>query len=185
MLPHYLLLLLSKDETKSLVKSDIEELNKRNSNTFSFFYYILFNPSFRALFYHRLGKLSFFIKWYLPGEKNCLIGSHVEIGRSAYFAHAFATVINAKSIGYGFACRQLTTIGNKIDGRNDLIPTIGNNVTIGANVTIIGNIKIGDNCIIGAGAVVTKDIPDGSIVVGNPCRILSQSCRNAIDTYDH
>jgi len=48
--------------------------------------------------------------------------------------------------------------------------TIGNNVWIGGNVVINPGVRIGDNVIIGAGSVVTKDIPDNLIAVGNPCR---------------
>lgn len=48
--------------------------------------------------------------------------------------------------------------------------TIGNNVWIGGNVVINPGVRIGDNVIIGAGSVVTKDIPDNMIAVGNPCR---------------
>ena len=46
---------------------------------------------------------------------------------------------------------------------------IGDNVRIGSNATILP-VKIGNNVIIGAGAVVTKDIPDNSIVKGNPAK---------------
>tara|TARA_B110000285_G_scaffold134260_1_gene150510 strand:- start:746 stop:1381 length:636 start_codon:yes stop_codon:yes gene_type:complete len=45
---------------------------------------------------------------------------------------------------------------------------IGNNVSLGANSTILPKITIGNNCIIGSGSVVTKDIPENSIVVGVP-----------------
>ena len=69
-------------------------------------------------------------------------------------------------------CRQCTTIGNKRDGRNDLIPTIGDNVVMGANVCIIGDVVIGDNVIIGAGSVVVNDVPSNCVVVGNPARII-------------
>lgn len=48
--------------------------------------------------------------------------------------------------------------------------TIGNNVWIGGNVVINPGVRIGDNVVIGAGSVVTKDIPDNFIAVGNPCR---------------
>ncbi len=50
--------------------------------------------------------------------------------------------------------------------------SIGNNVMIGANVIILPNVKIGDYCIIGAGSIVTNDIPDNSIAVGVPCRVV-------------
>ena len=49
---------------------------------------------------------------------------------------------------------------------------IGNNVFIGANTTILPGVTIGDNVIIGANGVVTKDIPENSVAIGNPCRVI-------------
>ncbi|MBI2101503.1 N-acetyltransferase [Candidatus Woesearchaeota archaeon] len=46
--------------------------------------------------------------------------------------------------------------------------------SIGANATILGGITIGRNSIVGAGAVVTKDVPDNSIVAGNPARVIGR-----------
>jgi acetyltransferase-like isoleucine patch superfamily enzyme len=46
--------------------------------------------------------------------------------------------------------------------------TLGENVWIGGNVCILPGISIGDNAVVGAGAVVTKDVADGTVVVGNP-----------------
>lgn len=51
---------------------------------------------------------------------------------------------------------------------------IGKNVWIGGNCTILPGIKIGDNSIIGAGSVVTKDIPEKVIAVGNPCHVIKK-----------
>lgn len=50
---------------------------------------------------------------------------------------------------------------------------IGNNVFIGCNVTILPNVKIGNNVIIAAGSIVSKDIPDNSVVGGNPAHVIS------------
>ena len=49
--------------------------------------------------------------------------------------------------------------------------TIGDNVWIGGNTVILPGVYIGNNAVIGAGSVVTKDIPDWCIAVGNPCRV--------------
>ncbi len=51
---------------------------------------------------------------------------------------------------------------------------IGENAWIGANTVIVPGVTIGKNTIIGAGSVVTKDIPDNVIAVGNPCRVLRE-----------
>ena len=50
--------------------------------------------------------------------------------------------------------------------------TIGNNVWIGGNVTVCPGVTIGNNTVIGAGSIVTKDIPDNVVAVGNPCHVL-------------
>jgi len=51
---------------------------------------------------------------------------------------------------------------------------IGGNCVIGINAIILPGIKIGDNVAVGAGAVVTKDVPSGCIVVGNPAKIIKE-----------
>lgn len=51
---------------------------------------------------------------------------------------------------------------------------IGENAWIAANVVIVPGVRIGKNTVIGAGSVVTKDIPDGVVAVGNPCRVLRE-----------
>lgn len=51
---------------------------------------------------------------------------------------------------------------------------IGKNCWIGAGVVIVPGITIGDNVVVGAGSVVTKDLPDNVVAVGNPCRVLRE-----------
>ena len=51
---------------------------------------------------------------------------------------------------------------------------IGENVWIGANAVILPGVHIGKNSVIGAGSVVTKDIPENVVAVGNPCRVLRE-----------
>jgi len=51
---------------------------------------------------------------------------------------------------------------------------IGNDVWIGGNVSINPGVTIGNNVVIGTGSVVVKDIPDGVVAVGNPCKVLRQ-----------
>ena len=94
-----------------------------------------------------------------------------KIGEGLRIDHGQATVIN-RNVIIGKYCliRHCTTIGNK--GVKGNCPVIGDHVDIGANSVMIGDIKIGDNVKIGAGCVLDKDIPDGSVVVGNPGRII-------------
>lgn len=73
----------------------------------------------------------------------------------------------------------LYTAGHPIDAvvRNEALEygkpiTIGDNVWVGGNVVVNPGVTIGNNVVIGSGAIVTKDIPDNVIAVGNPCRVL-------------
>lgn len=59
---------------------------------------------------------------------------------------------------------------------------IGNNCWIGQNAVILKGVTVGNHCIIGANAVVTKDVPDRSIVVGNPGRIIASTLKSNADT---
>ena len=52
--------------------------------------------------------------------------------------------------------------------------TIGDNVWIGGSVTILPGVTIGSNVTIGAGSVVTRDIPDNVVAVGNPCKVIKK-----------
>ena len=73
----------------------------------------------------------------------------------------------------------ITPTGHPVDsdlrrpGTQFSIPVrIGSNVWIGSNVVILPGITIGDNSVIGAGSVVTHDIPENVVAVGNPCHVL-------------
>lgn len=66
---------------------------------------------------------------------------------------------------------------------------IGERCFIGINATILPGVKIGDEVIVGAGAIVTKDVPSNSVVVGNPGKILarkiSMSNRAVLEEYKY
>ena len=91
-----------------------------------------------------------------------------------WFAHPYATVLNAEYIGDNFHCLHCTTLGTKagMTAAAGVRPTIGNNVCLGCNVCIIGPVHIGNNVIVGAGSVVVKDVPNNCVVVGNPARVI-------------
>ena len=54
---------------------------------------------------------------------------------------------------------------------------IGRDCFIGAQAIVMPGVRVGDHCIVGSGAVVTKDVPSGSIVAGNPARIIRSGIR--------
>ena len=52
---------------------------------------------------------------------------------------------------------------------------VGHSCVIGVGATIMGGVKIGNYCVVGAGAVVTKDVPNNTIVAGNPARVIKEN----------
>ena len=116
--------------------------------------------------------IPFFTKSLIFLVFNSVIPYTTEIGKDSKLAYGgIGVVIHAKSrIGERVIIGQNVTIGRSLDPSS--IPHIGDNVYISAGAKIIGGIKIGSNVIIGANSVVTKNIPDNSIVAGVPAQIL-------------
>lgn len=92
---------------------------------------------------------------------------------------AIGVVIHADvRIGAGCVIGQGVTIGATeayVSHKRHACPRIGDHCYIGAGAKILGNIEIGNQCQIGAGAVVLHDVPDRSIVVGMPARVVGQT----------
>lgn len=112
----------------------------------------------------------------------CDYGKRIHVGKN-FFANYNCTVLDVADVTIGDNCQlapnvAIYTAGHPVhpDTRNSGYEygkkvTIGNNVWIGGNVVICPGVSIGNNVVIGAGSVVTRDIPDWSIAVGNPCKV--------------
>ena len=100
------------------------------------------------------------------------IPSSTRIGRGLRIAHFGHIVVNPSAIiGDNFNISQGCLIGNA-QGKRLGFPTIGNNVCMNANAIVIGGVHIGNDVLIAPGAFVNFDVPDNSIVIGNPGKII-------------
>lgn len=157
-------------------------------------YCLLTCRPFRNIFYFRIREKKF-LKWICriflkPVPTIEIIGGEIEGGLRV--DHNYC-VVRPFSAGKNLTIRNGVTIGKgKAVEREDIFaksgqekeiqekirriqPVLGDNVDIYANAVVFGGIRIGNNVKIGAGAVVNKDVPDNSTVVGNPMRIITHN----------
>lgn len=124
----------------------------------------------------------------------CDYGYNIEIGEN-FFANYNFTVLDVGKVRIGENVQiapnvSIYTAGHPIhpESRNSgyeygIDITIGDNCWIGGNTCIMPGVTIGKNVVIGAGSVVTKDIPDDVIAVGNPCRVVRKITEEDRDYY--
>ena len=123
------------------------------------------------------------VKWYfyalLKNNYSYKYGYQIaldtQIGEGFLIAHFGNVVINGRVV-IGKYCNiaQGVTIGKTNRGRLKGTPVIGDYVWIGTNAVIVGKINIGSNVLIAPNAFVNMDVPNNSIIVGNPAKIISR-----------
>lgn len=116
---------------------------------------------------------------------HCDYGKNIEVGNN-FYANYHCTILDVGRVVIGenvmFAPNvSIYTAGHPIhpESRNSgyeygIGVVIGDNVWVGGSVVINPGVHIGNNVVIGSGSVVTKDIPDNVIAVGNPCRVIRE-----------
>lgn len=100
-----------------------------------------------------------------------------EIGPGLYFPHTQGTVIGAARVGKNAVIYHGVTLGAKTPDlmyRDDLRPTVGDDVLLGSGAKILGGIVVEDGAIVGANAVVLETVPAHTVVGGIPARIIKR-----------
>lgn len=138
-------------------KSIIKEYIKGNTDVVYLYEYVLLLSFYEFISYRRI-----------------IHGGFYSI---AYFVIKHHFGITKRRMGI-FISPNVFALGLKIVHPGISAPNIfiGNNCYIGTEATILGDIKIGNNVTIAAGAVVVKDVPDNSVVAGNPAKIINGAC---------
>lgn len=104
-------------------------------------------------------------------DYGCKIGNNVKIHCNCYVAQ-FTVVEDNAFMAPGVTIANDIHPGCEFSAKCMKGPHIEEGVEIGVNVTILPFVRIGAHSVIGSGAVITKDIPAGSVVVGNPGRVI-------------
>lgn len=122
---------------------------------------------------------------YIQPNFNCDNGKNINVGED-FLTNYNVTILDIATVNIGDYCMigpntLITTVGHPLSpkGRREKKAqakpvSIGNNVWIGENCTILPGVTIGNNVVVAADAVVTKDVPDNSIVGGVPARKIKE-----------
>lgn len=151
-------------------------------------------PAFRYIFLYRMVNMSkpqsftWFIFTYLKRRCSFKFGyqipSNVQIGSGLYIGHYGTIVVNGDVvIGKNCNLAHSITIGQANRGKLKGAPVLGDNVWIGTGAVVVGKINIGSNVLIAPNAFVNMDVPENSLVIGNPARIIPKQnpCEDYIE----
>ena len=174
---------------------EIRAAQKKDPAAKSFLEILLLYQGLHAMVSHRVAHFFYKIHLYLIARAlsqvaRWLTGIEIhpgaKIGRGLFIDHGMGVVVGETAIiGDDVLIYQGVTLGGTGILQGKRHPTVGNNVVIGTGAKVLGNITIGDNSYIGANAVVIKDVPPNSTVVGVPGRITKQDGKKIDISLDH
>ncbi len=174
---------------------DIRAAQKRDPAAKSFIEILLLYQGLHALMAYRVAHFLynmriFFLARYISQLARWLTGIEIhpgaKIGKRFFIDHGMGVVIGETAIiGDDVLVYQGVTLGGTGLEKGKRHPTLGSNIVIGAGAKVLGNITVGDNSYIGSNAVVIKDVPPNSTVVGVPGRITKQDGKKIDINLDH
>ena len=167
------------------LKSDIQAVLDRDPAARNALEVILCYPSFKAvrrhrrahwLWNHNMKLLARIVSQRTRKKTGIEIHPGATIGEGFFIDHGMGVVIGETAeIGNNVTIYQDVTLGGTGKDVGKRHPTIGDNVVIGAGAKVLGPFTVGAGAKIGASAVVLKEVPPFSTVVGNPGRVVRQN----------
>ena len=165
----------------------LESIIKRDPAAKSKLSIILTYPGAKAVFFHKIANFFVIAKFHLVARiisqfSRFLTGIEIHpranIGKNLFIDHGMGVVIGETSeIGNNVTIYHNVTLGgiapsiNSNDQRNvKRHPTLEDNVVVGSGAQILGPITIGKNSLIGSNSVVTKNVPEKSVMAGIPAK---------------
>jgi serine O-acetyltransferase len=174
---------------------DIRAAQKKDPAASGFFEVLLLYQGLHALINHRVAHFLYdckliFLARFLSQLSRSVTGIEIhpgaKIGKRFFVDHGMGVVIGETAvIGDDVLIYQGVTLGGTGLEKGKRHPNIGNNVVIGGGAKVLGNITVGDNSYIGSNAVVIRDVPPNSTVVGVPGRITKQDGKKIDVSLDH
>ena len=153
---------------------------------------VIFKAGFQAVLLYRVSHWLYqrgwiYPPWFLSRLSIAITGAEIEfnarIGPGMFVSHPVGIVVGRGTvIGSNVTLFQGVTFGVK-SWHPDAItkfPRVGNKCYFFTGAAVLGDVTIGDNCIVGAHAVVTSDLPDGSLALGIPAKVYPGKGREAI-----
>lgn len=173
------------------IREDIAAVRERDPAAKSFLEVFLLYPGVRAIrmyrrahwFYkHNMFFIARAISQRAVRKTGIEIHPGATIGRRLVIDHGTGVVIGETAeIGDDVLIYQGVTLGGTGKDTGKRHPTIGNGVMISAHAKVLGPFKVGDNARIAAGAVVLKEVPENSTVVGVPARVVKIGTKRVND----
>ncbi len=169
----------------NMMQEDVHAVFERDPAARSKLEVLISYPGLHAIWSHRIAHwlwkrnfklLGRVISQIARGVTGIEIHPGATIGRRFFIDHGMGIVIGETAeIGDDVTMYHGVTLGGVSLEKGKRHPTIGNNVVIGAGAKVLGAIQIGEDSRIGSNAVVVKPVPENSVVVGVPGRIVVRS----------
>lgn len=176
-----------------IIKEDIEAVRDRDPAASNTLEIILAYPGLHALWLHRLAHWLWeekvpVIPRFISHINRLLTGIEIHpgarIGKGVFIDHGMGVVIGETAeVGDNVTLYQGVTLGGTGKEKGKRHPTIGRNVVIAAGAKVLGPITVGEDSKVGAGAVVIRDVPPHSTVVGVPGKVVLQKGEPVADLH--